>query len=283
MDVVQRINNRMSEFTPAQKKVADYIVKNVVKSAFSTVDSIAHESGTSTMTVVRLAYELGYTGYSDFQNALQMVVISNESPSIKLDAWSSYRKGESTFNDIIRAHEKSISETLRQLSEESVSNAAELIISARRIYVSGGRSSYGVAHYLMHNLNRITGRSRFLDAQDCELPETIASMSEKDVLIVINMPRYLTNTLSLTKLVREQGTKIIAITDSYISPYQNICDILLLADFKGVSFFNSMVSSQIIAEILIGIVADIISEDAEKHMDGAEKIAAKMGVHPKIR
>ena len=57
----------MESFTSAQRKVADYILKNPTEVPFMTTDQLAVVIGVSVATVMRLAYALGYTGYSHFQ------------------------------------------------------------------------------------------------------------------------------------------------------------------------------------------------------------------------
>jgi DNA-binding MurR/RpiR family transcriptional regulator len=283
MDVLEIMTRQMDMLTRAQRKAADYIIKNTVQSAFSTVGQLAQAVGISTNSIVRLALDLGYTGYSDFSGALQEVVMARESPAVKLGAWASHRgDGSRLIEDVTEAHARSIGQTLNQLSHKTVYKAAKMIASSRHVYISGGRTSYGIAYVFMHCLNRLTGKCDLLNIEDNNLPEKISRIQAGDIVVVICMPRYLNRAITVTKLAKKQGAKIITITDSHASPFQPLSDILFLSDFKGVSFFNSMLSSLMIVEIIISVVADMSAASSKTYMDNTEQISQKIDLYHKL-
>ena len=80
LDVLQRLTYYGTQLTKAQKTVADYMTEHMMEAAFSTVDKIAHTTGVSTTTVVRLALTLGYSGYAELQGALKKYLTTMSSP-----------------------------------------------------------------------------------------------------------------------------------------------------------------------------------------------------------
>ena len=66
-----KIQEMYSTFTPSQRNVADYFLKNYDSCAFLTLDDIALRIGVSTTTVIRFARTMGYRGYSELQRDIQ--------------------------------------------------------------------------------------------------------------------------------------------------------------------------------------------------------------------
>ena len=74
LDLVQRIQVKQSEFSKGQKRLAAYIIDNYDRAAFLTASKLGKEASVSESTVVRFAYQLGYDGYPELQQAIKVVV-----------------------------------------------------------------------------------------------------------------------------------------------------------------------------------------------------------------
>ena len=83
--VLIKLERQLGTLTPAQKQVADLILKKPADAAFMTLDQIATAAGTSTTTVIRLAYQLGFRGFADFQRSLQELLRNRVAPTLRLD------------------------------------------------------------------------------------------------------------------------------------------------------------------------------------------------------
>ena len=283
MTIIDLIDKHMNVLTKTQRRVADYILKNTVQSAFSTVETLSQAIGISTNSVVRLAATIGFSSYSEFHNALQEYVMAQESPSAKLGTWINSRNTEkSIITEITSIQQNNIGNTLKRLSEEKIYEAAKMILDSSHIYVTAGRSSYAVAYFFMYNLARLTAKCDMLAFGEPNLPEMISRITKDDVIFTVNIPRYLAQTIQIVKLARERGAKVIAVTDSYASPLQPYSDILFFVEYKGVSFFNSMVSSLMVVEILLSVIADMIGSSSYEFMEVAEKVSKAIGLHPVI-
>src|SRR5690349_18277280 len=68
-DIYDRLRN--ARLSPAQRRIARYIVDHRDAAAFLSSESIARQVGVSQPSVSRFAAALGYTRFSDFKRALQ--------------------------------------------------------------------------------------------------------------------------------------------------------------------------------------------------------------------
>jgi DNA-binding MurR/RpiR family transcriptional regulator len=71
MDTLQRIGEMFSNLSKGKQKIAKYILENNEEAAFSPAISIAKAVGMSESAVVRLATDLGFSGYKEMQESLQ--------------------------------------------------------------------------------------------------------------------------------------------------------------------------------------------------------------------
>lgn len=83
--VLQLLEEKMEAFTSTQKRVADYILKNPTEVAFLTIEQLSALIGVSVTTIMRLAYSLGYTGYTQFQKDLQEILRNRVAPPTRLE------------------------------------------------------------------------------------------------------------------------------------------------------------------------------------------------------
>jgi len=86
LNPILQLKSKVSELTESQRKVADYIIKNPVDVAFLTVEQLAGLVGTSTTTIMRLTFKIGYSGYSEFQKGLQEILRNRADPNTRLEA-----------------------------------------------------------------------------------------------------------------------------------------------------------------------------------------------------
>src|SRR4051812_47127659 len=68
-DVYERLAN--ARLSPAQRRIARYVIDHRDAAAFLTSESIAQQVGVSQPSVSRFAAALGYGRFSDFKRALQ--------------------------------------------------------------------------------------------------------------------------------------------------------------------------------------------------------------------
>ena len=279
MDILQHLEHASESLTRSQKKVANYIICNPVKAAFATIEEIADTIGVSTTTVVRLAISLGYSGFADFQKALEEIVQTRSQPFIRFEANYENRnsdEGEQLLSDIINLNMQNIEETIRNLNRDKLFKAIDSIENAKRVFVYGTRSGAGIANYLEHNINRILQNVNPLSDLNGRLPDNIMKISQGDTLIAIAMPRYVEEVILVTKIAKERGATVIGFTDGYWSPLIETADISFLVPCKSNDFHNAMTSTMFLSEVLISILAYKNSNKVKNNLFEVENIMKQL-------
>ena len=70
LEVLEVIRKRYSDIFPAEKKVADLILRKSQEVVNYNVSELAKASGVSDATIIRMCHHLGYSGYYQFRIAL---------------------------------------------------------------------------------------------------------------------------------------------------------------------------------------------------------------------
>lgn len=270
--VLQILEEKMEDFTLAQRKVADYVLKNPTEVAFLTTEQLASNIGVSVASIMRLAYAVGYSGYAQFQKDLQEMLRNQVAPPTRLE--QNVKKVDKNKLLIACAETQiaNINKTVEFLTDEAIDKALELVFKAKRIYVIGVRGSHTVAHYLYEGMNRLGVDCQMLIPDTGRLQSILAKMSSDDLVLAISLPRYARRTLEIVRVAKSKGAKLLSITDGYSSPLALVSDAFLPCAFESVGFHNSEIGALFVADFLVTSVAIRDLNLTKHHLEEIERV-----------
>ena len=257
-DVISDLRRAYDELTQSQKRIAEVIVEDPEFVAFATVDKMAGRLNVSPSTVVRFAYRLGLNGYQDLQDRVRALVRSQ----MRLNAASgdgatdlTAHLGDSLFARSLSNDQENLRRTILNLQREDLERAVELIVGARRVYVMGGATSHAIAVYAALALDRMRGDAILVD-REAFAASAVLSMTPEDVFLVFTFAPYAASTLRITNTAKRLGAKIVAISDTPVSPVGQRVDVVLPALATGLSTQNSIVAPLAVTTALLnGVIA----------------------------
>ncbi len=257
-DVFEQLRKRYDDLTDSQKRIAEAIVEDSEFVAFATVDQFGSKLGLNPSTIVRFAYRLGLDGYNDLQNRVRERVraqLSERNVSVGDGTQSmTAHLGDTVFAKSFEHDLNILRRTLVRLSADELSRAVDMLVHARRVFLVGGFSSYGTAHYMALALSRIRGDTFLLGPSEVDAAALTLQVTGEDVVMAFTFPPYASSTLRIVRQVKTQGAKVIAITDSPISPVGQLVDIVLPVLSAGMSTQNSHVPALVLANALLNAV-----------------------------
>lgn len=274
------MKEKYKTMSKGQKLLANYTMENYPKVAFMTASKLGETVGVSESTVVRFANALGFSGYPKFQDDLQELIKTKLTTVERVEmANRDYSTDSKILENVLKADIDNIKETLDTLEEKSYEKAVNTIISAKKLYIMGLRSSIYVAKYLGYYLNYILDDVIIVRMDMGEPVEQMIKLGEGDVLIVISFPRYSKKTLQVAEFAKERGAKVIALTDSYNAPTAKISDVIVTVKNNMVSFVDSLVPAFSVANALVIGVAMREKEDIMSYFNELEDIWEKFEIY----
>lgn len=278
MSVLKTISERTTSLPKTQRIVAQYILTNWEKASFESTMTIAAKLNVSQSTVIRMAINLGFSGFPDLQKKLQEYIenrislVSRANTSIAL---TGEKNTEKMIRSVFQQHEKNLQQTLVQLDFDKVVEAADQLITAKRVYVLGMRTSVAGAHYLGFNLSMIR-KDVIILSSDYILLENLRGLTAEDLLVVISFPRYTGSVVAATKIAYETKCAIIGITDEMTSPLVPLAGVSFIVPAKSTHFNVSYLSVIALIDVLLTMITaknmDMVKGELEKIEDSIAKL-----------
>lgn len=278
-DLIDRIKQHLPEFSKSQKLIAEYILQHYDKAAFMTASKLGKKINVSESTVVRFANAIGFDGYPELQKSLQDLVKMKLTTIQRLELAEDYTENNNIVQFVLKSDLENIKATLDTLDIEVFNKVVDSLFEARRIYIIGLRSSMALAEFLGFYLNLILDNVRVVSYGVSDIFEQLLRVGESDVVIGIGFPRYSRRTIDALKYAKEKKAKVIAITDSNLSPLTESADCVLLAKSNIASFVDSLVAPLSLINALIVSVGLREKSTITAYFDHLEKIWDKYGIY----
>lgn len=281
-DLITKIQSELPGFSKGQKQIARFILEHYDKAAFMTASRLGVTVGVSESTVVRFATELGYDGYPHLQRALQEMIRNKLTSVQRMEVAGDRMGGRDVLQTVLHADTDMISVTLDEIDRDAFQGAVDALMGAKRIYILGVRSSSALASFLGFYFNLLFENVTLVHTNSVsEIFEQVLRVGPGDVLFGISFPRYSKRTLSAMKYARDRGARVIALTDSQLSPLARVADHVLLARSDMASFVDSLVAPLSVINALIVAVGMSRRDEIEHTFNKLERIWEEYDVYEK--
>lgn len=250
-DLMRLIQIKFPRLSKGQKLIAEYILKHYDKAAFMTAAKLGMSVGVSESTVVRFANELGYSGYPTLQKALQELIKHKLTTVQRIELSNDYISEENALKGVLKSDMENIRATLEKINHKTFEEVIKSIFEAKKIYVIGLRSSTALAEFLGFYLNIILDNVKIVSYGISDIFEQMINVSEGDLVIGIGFPRYANRTIEALTFAQRKNAKVVAITDSLLSPLASSADLTLIAQSNMASFVDSLVAPMSVINALI--------------------------------
>lgn len=281
-DLITKIQSELPGFSKGQKQIARFILEHYDKAAFMTASRLGVTVGVSESTVVRFATELGYDGYPHLQRALQEIIRNKLTSVQRMEVAGDRMGGRDVLQTVLHADTDMIRVTLDEIDRDAFQGAVDALMGAKRIYILGVRSSSALASFLGFYFNLLFENVTLVHTNSVsEIFEQVLRVGPGDVLFGISFPRYSKRTLSAMKYARDRGARVIALTDSQLSPLARVADHVLLARSDMASFVDSLVAPLSVINALIVAVGMSRRDEIEQTFNKLERIWEEYDVYEK--
>ena len=281
-DISKLIEEVLESLSKGQKKIALAILNDYDKAAYLTASRLGAMVGVSESTVVRFANALGFEGYSDFQRAVQELVRMKLTPNQRIDITKQRIGHDDIVNSVMESDIGKIRYTMDRLDREVFHKSVSAILEARTVYILGARSTEFLAKLLAYNLSLIFDNVRFINpSSSTEVFEQMFSVGAEDTVIAFSFPRYSSKVVNAVKFAKDNNARVVAFTDSSISPLVEHADYLITAQSDMASYMDSLVAPLSIINAIVVEIANQRETEIKCRFDALEKIWDEYDVYAK--
>ena len=211
----------LAEGSASNRAIADYLLRNQVRVTALGIEELAEACEVSTATISRFARDLGFKNYAAMRGAVAETLQSVLQPVEKLRSTIARRAAAtSPALESLDYAEAAIAATSRALAGAQLDRIGTVLTKARTVYVLGfGLSSFLAGTLAMHLQPFCLHVVEAAASGGTEVAAShLATIGASDVLVVISLPRYTLDAVSLTRFARAGGATVVSITDSPASP-----------------------------------------------------------------
>ncbi len=257
----ERITQLHHTLSTKQKTLARFVLDRKYFMSFASASLAGEKTGTSAATVVRFAQALGYQGYSEMQAGIRAELPSYLTAIERIQVSLVEPPSQDNIPQLVFYTDiGNIERTANNLSESKIDEVITRLIAADRILVIGSGLSAAPALFLAHSLKIMGYDARVNIGDGIFLAADTAQLQPGDVLIAIDMWRYIRSTNDAATYVKKHGVCTIAITDSIVSPLAKSADYALEAATEGVAHSLSTTGVMSLLNVIIALLSYRVPE-----------------------
>lgn len=259
--LISHISSEYDLLSKQLKIIARYVEEHKDHIGLEGVQQVAQQCNVQPSAVVRFAKHFGYSGFSEMQALFREGISRQLAPS---------RTYQSRIRDIITAgngQSGSLSSTdiasefltgslagMQELKNSidttSFKKAVNLLAASDCIWIAASRRSFPIAAYLDYALQHTDKRIGLVTGIGGMQQGQMRSVRKNDVMIAISFSPYAEETVAVAKSAVERGAKLIAITDSQMSPLAKLAQSSLVVQDNSTFGFRSLTSTMSMAQSL---------------------------------
>ena len=279
-ELLGRMEERRSQMSKGQKRLADYVSKNYDKAVFLTAAKLGEVVGVSESTVVRFATQLGYKGYPGFQKALEELVRNKLNSIQRMEVTYGRISQSEILETVLQSDIEKIKLTLEAIDQKAFDLAIDTLLNAKRVYVIGIRSCAPLASFLSFYLNLVCENVTLVNTNSSsEIFEQLIRINEEDVIVGISFPRYSMRTLKALEFASNRKAKVITLTDSVHSPMNLYSSCNLIARSDMASIVDSLVAPLSVINALVVALCMKKQREVVTTLETLEKIWGEYQVY----
>lgn len=223
--MLSEITRQYHQLTPAEKRIADFVLQYPSDTVNLSAAALARQSGTASSAVIRFCRSLGYEGFSTFKMQLA-VALSRQTPSSYMAGAAKGDSSSTVLDKIFAANIKALQDTAARIDRQTFSRVVELLCQARSIHIYGVGTSAGMVGELQHRFMLLGLRSQgFTDI--AAMPLSTMNLGDGDVAIGISHSGRTSATVEALELSRAAGAQTVCLTSYAVSPLTAASDHVL--------------------------------------------------------
>lgn len=245
------------------KAIARHVEQHRSQLGIQSIQEVASLCDVQPSAVVRFAKHFGFTGFTALQKLFRDGLAQQISPSRNYQSRirQAIESGARDLSSAEIAHAligggiAGMEELQRSLQEPAFEDSVKLLAEADSIWLMATRRSFAVSTYLAYALQHTDKRIHHITSAGSMQDGQLRGMRPQDVLIAISFAPYAEETESIVRQAHERGARIIAITDSRLSPLARFATCSLLVQETSVFGFRALTNSMAVAQSLFMALA----------------------------
>lgn len=229
-----QIETRLDDLPPQLRRAAIHMRERPQEVALGSLRSVAASAGVSPASITRLLATLGIGSWDAFQQSHRdWLLAGHDAPfspkaAAVIGGASGADADDLLLDRLLEMEHSNLAASLSAQNRRAVRDAADMLAGCDRIGIVGLRSCFPIAYSLAYSLSLFRPGIRQITGIAGVLLDELMHLSAGDGLVVVSVIPYTRDAIRLAAQAREMGIRVIAITDSPMSPLARRADKIIL-------------------------------------------------------
>lgn len=255
---IARITTEYETLSKQLKVIAKYVEQHRDHIGLEGIQQLAAHCGVQPSAVVRFAKHFGFTGFSEMQAVFREGLTRQLAPSRNyrarirdiIESGSGSLSSVEIAREFLAGSQAAMHELEANLDEATFKKAVDMLRQTDCIWIAASRRSFPVAVYLDYALQHTDKRVCLMSGLGSMHLGQMRSVRRGDVMLAISFAPYAEETLAAVEQAAERGVRLIAITDSRMSPLAKDAEAVLVVQDNSTFGFRSLTSTMGLAQSL---------------------------------
>lgn len=248
---LMQIQAVLEHLKPAEKRIAEFILKSPHEVLSLTINELAAKTDTSYSTATRLITHLGFPGFKEFKKVLYQDTLNNSSVGdLNAIAFSQDISTKEICQDLFTLSSHILEESYQIADIAALEQAAQGILDAKSVCFVGTGMSGLCAKYAYSRFFRI-GIPCFYDEDITHYKMKTSLLTPSDVLFAVSSSGRSESVIECARIAHENQVPIISLCDFSLSPLSKLSDINLFTTPRNSSQFMSIDMPLLIGQIFL--------------------------------
>lgn len=232
------IRDNYGLLTANERKLADVVLDFPGDLAAYTATELSLRAGVSKATTTRFFKRLGFEGY-EAARRLARERMEWGAPLYMQTTARQRSKGKDRIAQYLAEEVDSLTTTLVDLLPDTLDEICARIVSARKIWILGYRSSHFLAGYARWQFSQFREDVSLLPVAGETIGEHVAHMGPEDLLLVVGIRRRVPSLIQIMEAAKERGTAILYLSDPTAGKTTKLADWFIRCDVSSSDPFDT--------------------------------------------
>jgi DNA-binding MurR/RpiR family transcriptional regulator len=215
---LSRVRQNLVDFHPKERLLAEFVLDFPGDLPSYTASELALLAGVSNATVTRFIKRLGYQDYED----ARLQVREERLTGSPLLLASRNAAVEHPFSAGLERSLDNLRRTFGRLNAAGLDEIAQSLLSARKLWVCGMRSSQSFASYFRWQMFQLKEETHLFPHAGDTLGQYTASIVPEDMVVVFALRRRPASLAGLVQQVLATGAQVLYISDQAVSRQEGV-------------------------------------------------------------
>ncbi|MDF2824968.1 MAG: hypothetical protein K0R68_2376 [Mycobacterium sp.] len=270
-EVARQLNGRLSD---SSRRALNLLLADPQEMSSLSATEVASRLGVHEATVIRLARQLGYSGYRELRAELAR---AGEDGTALSSADRVRSRSTYTLAALVDDEATAMQRVATQVSQDEIDQLAERILNARRLMLFGPPYAGAVLNVLERRVRRFGVTAVSLPTSGRLIAEHLTTMTDGDLLLSFVLRRPDARLDRINGVAADQGSSTAVIADEGGFTYRPVPDQILVAPRGPNPNQRSLIVPFLICYALQNALHHLAPERIEESLQRLDDIAKVVG------